>query len=294
MPEAFDLHLHSYYSYDARLSPEELFAAAEQAGLSLVAITDHHNMDGFAEFGRAAEAHPSVCWLPAMEVSVATEWGDLDVVALGVPVEVPGSLVGTVDRYRRWMRRHNASLLTGMEALGIPFGQTDAAEMLRTWRPGPGPQVQGEVRLPNRGLRPWLIDRGLLDGPDGFGELMQRVLRAGGGRPGLPAAGEVLPQFAEAGAALLLAHPKGLLADLGEAEFGRLIEAVGVHGVEAGHATHSPEQAQAYREFATARGLLVSGGSDTHVPEDLDQLGRHRCAPDWIEPMLDRLGLRGL
>ncbi len=287
----FDFHIHSYYSYDAHLSPEQIFSKAQAAGLRALAIADHHNMDGFAAFRAAAEAHPSVRWVPAMEISAGTQWGEFDVVALGLPEDAPDRLADVIDRYRRWMRDFNRCLLAGLAALGVPFGRSEADEMLATWRPGPGRDSQGEVRLPNRGLRPWLAERGYIRADSEFGEFMSRALNHGGGRPALPRAEEVLPRFRQLGAVLLLAHPQRFLEDRGEEELARLLDKTGMDGIEAGHTAHTPEQASAYFAFARRRGLLVSGGTDTHFPAELDHLGRHLCDQEAARPLMQRLGL---
>ena len=203
----FDFHVHSWYSYDAHLSPDELLAAAESAGLEALAIADHHNMDGFAAFAEAAAAHPTVRWIPAMEVSIATETAEFDIVALEVPADAPQRLAEVVDLYRRWMRDFNRCLLAGFAELGIPFGRAEADRMLDEWRPGPARATQGEVRLPNRGLRPWLVEHGALAPEGDYAELLSRALEVGGGRPALPRAEDVMPPFKALGAVLLLAHP---------------------------------------------------------------------------------------
>jgi len=41
-----DLHLHSSYSPDSSISPEELIAYAKKAGLDAVAVTDHNTLKG--------------------------------------------------------------------------------------------------------------------------------------------------------------------------------------------------------------------------------------------------------
>ena len=43
-----DLHLHTYYS-DGIYSPEELISKAKNAGLSVISITDHDNVDAINE-----------------------------------------------------------------------------------------------------------------------------------------------------------------------------------------------------------------------------------------------------
>lgn len=175
--QRFDLHAHSWYSYDAHLSPEELFAEAEAVGLEALAIADHHNMDGFAAFADAAAGHPTVRWVPAMEVSVVTEGAGFDgigfdIVALNVPFDAPERLAGVVDRYRQWMRDLNRCLLAGFAEMGIPFGRVEADRMLTEWRPGPACATQGEVRLPNHGLHSWLVEHGVLAPDDRYDKLL--------------------------------------------------------------------------------------------------------------------------
>lgn len=287
----FDLHVHSWYSYDAHLSPEELFAAAEGAGLEALAIADHHNMDGFAAFAEAAAAHPTVRWVPAMEVSVATEDAGFDIVALDVPLDAPQRLAEVVDRYRHWMRDFNRCLLAGFAELGIPFGRAEADRMLDEWRPGPARATQGEVRLPNRGLRPWLVEHGALAPDDDYGALLGRALEIGGGRPPLPGAEDVMPPFKALGAVLMLAHPGRVLEVHGEAGMDAIVAATQVDGIEVGHTSHTGEQVGRYVRYAGSRGLLMSGGTDVHFHADLPEIGRHHCREKWAAALVERLGL---
>ena len=46
---AFDLHLHTEWSYDAENHIDGYFRAARKKGLRAIAITDHHLMDGYDE-----------------------------------------------------------------------------------------------------------------------------------------------------------------------------------------------------------------------------------------------------
>ena len=43
-----DLHMHTTFS-DGKLTPEELVAAAKNAGLHYMAITDHDTVEGIVE-----------------------------------------------------------------------------------------------------------------------------------------------------------------------------------------------------------------------------------------------------
>ena len=46
---AYDLHLHSLWSYDACTPPEYYFSRAKELNLRAFAVTDHHNFDAFEE-----------------------------------------------------------------------------------------------------------------------------------------------------------------------------------------------------------------------------------------------------
>ena len=291
MTQRFDFHVHSWWSYDAHLDPDDLFAAAESASLSALAITDHHNMDGFASFAAAAARHPAVRWIPAMEASVLTDYRMFDVVVLGLPTDAPDRLIDVRDCYRDWMRRSNDSVLCGMAAEGLPFDRAEADALLATWRPGPAGDVQGEVRLPNHGLRDRLIEMGVIAGASEYAPFLDRISDAAGGRPPLPRAEEILPRFKELGATLILAHPGSYLGDYGKETMDTVIAQLGADGVEAGHVSHDETGYKAYCDYARSKGLLVSGGTDIHFNPDLHRIGQHHCNAEAAAGLLERLGL---
>jgi len=91
-----DLHIHTNYSKDGESSVEEILRKAEEAGLDVIAITDHDTVDG----AKKALTIPSgVLVIPGIEVS--TKQGHL--LVLGVTEVIPSGLdvVTTVDIARR-------------------------------------------------------------------------------------------------------------------------------------------------------------------------------------------------
>ncbi|MEO6529391.1 MAG: PHP domain-containing protein, partial [Specibacter sp.] len=68
-----DLHAHSNVS-DGTQIPADLMAAAAQAGLDVMALTDHDSTDGWAP-ALAAARHHGVGLIPGMEVSCKTSRG---------------------------------------------------------------------------------------------------------------------------------------------------------------------------------------------------------------------------
>lgn len=87
-----DLHVHTQYSYDALITPEELFYYAKKRGLDGVAITDHDTTEGAAKI----MGEKGFLIIPGIEVSSM----DGHVVGLNVNDRIPQGLsVGeTVDR----------------------------------------------------------------------------------------------------------------------------------------------------------------------------------------------------
>ena len=66
-----DLHVHSTAS-DGSFSPAEVAAAAEEKGLSAIALTDHDTTDGVDEALAAAE-NMEVEVIPGIEISCVYE-----------------------------------------------------------------------------------------------------------------------------------------------------------------------------------------------------------------------------
>ena len=124
-PMRLDLHNHTRYSPDSRVSPAELVAAAKRLGLDGLAITDHNAVGGEREAQEAAGSDFLV--VPGIEVSTASG----HVLAYGIHEAIPRdlSVAETVER---------------ISALG---GVAVAAHPFRFWS-GLGGEALGEARFP--------------------------------------------------------------------------------------------------------------------------------------------------
>jgi predicted metal-dependent phosphoesterase TrpH len=60
-----DLHVHTNYSYDSLITPEELVFYAKKRGLTAVAVTDHNRIDGALKIARETD----FLIIPGIEVS---------------------------------------------------------------------------------------------------------------------------------------------------------------------------------------------------------------------------------
>ena len=69
--EYIDLHMHSLFS-DGTDSPDELVRRAKEAGLSMIALTDHNTLDGIPDF-REACARYHMAGIDGVELSTGWE-----------------------------------------------------------------------------------------------------------------------------------------------------------------------------------------------------------------------------
>ncbi|MFQ7701573.1 MAG: phosphatase, partial [Christensenellaceae bacterium] len=87
-----------------------------------------------------------------------------------------------------------------------------------------------------------------------------------------------------------VAHPGRITLSFGEREkiILRLAE-YGVDGIEAFYTTHTEEETEYFEKLAQKAGLLVTGGSDTHVETETHKIGRPLFYPS--EKLLAALGV---
>lgn len=95
-----DLHVHSRYSPDSRLTLEQLVGRLPYTGIRGFALTDHNSVGGIAELAELRRAYPTYVFLPGVEVS--TVEGHL--LAYGVSEAPPARkpVLETIE----WVRAH--------------------------------------------------------------------------------------------------------------------------------------------------------------------------------------------
>jgi predicted metal-dependent phosphoesterase TrpH len=88
-----DLHVHTCYSYDGLIKPQELVVYAKRAGLDGIAITDHDRIDGALKL---AKTMADLLIIPGIEVSSL----EGHIVGLNIQEGVPKNLTAeeTIDR----------------------------------------------------------------------------------------------------------------------------------------------------------------------------------------------------
>ncbi|MFN8566773.1 MAG: hypothetical protein U0Z44_04465 [Kouleothrix sp.] len=101
---------------------------------------------------------------------------------------------------------------------------------------------------------------------------------------------EVIAVAHQLGGVAVLAHPgraKGIYAiPASAADIAAMAEA-GLDGLEAYYPAHSAEQRAFYRQLAQRHRLLITGGSDSHGPEQ----PLAQWPAEWCAAFLERMGL---
>ncbi len=263
-----DLHTHSTAS-DGTCTPGELVRAAADAGLDVVAITDHDTTAGWA----AAEAALPAGLTVVRGAELSCRWYAVDPpIALHLLAYLfdPSDAALAAELLRvRQAREHRAERM-------VDLLRADGIDV--TWDEVRGYAAGGTVGRPH--LAHALIARGLVGtvseafAPDWLGQ-----------RYRLPKADidafRAVDLVRGAGGVPVFAHPRASVR-------GRIVPdslivelaGAGLAGLEADHEDHTPEQRAHVRALAAELGLLVTGSSDFHGSNKTVTLGAQTTAPE--------------
>jgi hypothetical protein len=266
-----DLHCHSTAS-DGTLTPAELVTAGAEAGLDVLAITDHDTTGGWKA---AAQARPQGLTL-VRGAELSCRW-------YGVEPAIPLHLLAYLfDPDEPALAADLARLRTDREQRAekiVELLRADGVDI--TWPEVSGYAAGGSVGRPHiaqalirAGLvrttneafaSPWLGARYFVPKADLDVFEAVRAVRAAGGvavfaHPNATIRGRVVPDK--------------LIVDLA---------AAGLFGLEADHEDHSPDQRVHVRALAEELGLVVTGSSDFHGTHKTVRLGAFTTAPEAYE-----------
>jgi predicted metal-dependent phosphoesterase TrpH len=243
-----DLHLHTTAS-DGRLTPAELVERAVQAGLTVMAVTDHDTAQSIDEVTLLAGPR-GIRVVPGIEVTAVDEGRDVHMLAYFVDHRDP-DLAGFLERQRGRREERAREIGRRLAAGGAPI---DYEALITRVRSIPGKSIarpslaRALVRAGHVESIEQAFDRWLARGRPAF------VPRIG------PHPADVVSIVHAARGIVSLAHPgvtrrDHLIAPLAEA---------GLDALEIHHSDHLPEVREHYRTVARALGLATSGGSDFH------------------------------
>ena len=287
----YDLHLHSYWSYDATAEVEDHFKRASELGVRYIAITDHHVMDASAQVIMCAARYPQVTAILSSEMTVTTSVGSIDLLCYGFPRELTPSLQELANIYHHWQRAMGAAWSEGLQAIGYAFSDADRMTLLQTYRPAHVIALQGNTHVKNGVLSEHCVERGFIASPEKYSDLRIRTRQAVT-LPPYPPADEVLPILKEAGIKVAIAHPHGYFNQGDRARMDALRHECQLDGIECAHRQVPPEFIPVYREYCVAHGLFSVGGSDSHNLSDIEErFAGHGGADEWLDEFPDCLAL---
>ena len=272
-----DFHVHSTAS-DGTCTPSEL---AERArGFAAIALTDHDNCDGLAEWKG----------VPGIELSIepGADFDKFHLLGLGIDPASAG-LKAFLQRVLDGRNDRNARIIANFRRLGIEMA-------------GVEDYAHGEV-LARPHFARWLVDHGfavdlreaflkylLPDSPSATRCYEERWH---------PSQEDAFRVIHEAGGICVMAHPKYWRTDwkttgpdyaAAERELAALKER-GLDGVEALYQANTNEENIAFTRIATKLGYLKTAGSDFHGSNKPTIPLGMEVSEEFIAPVLERLDM---
>lgn len=281
MPYA-DLHTHTLAS-DGTRSPADNVRLAAEAGLAAVAVTDHDTVGGLAEAAEAGLKY-GIAVVPGVEISTVHDGQDIHVLGYWIDEKDPLFLSRLAD-LRQVRDRRNQMIVARLQELGITITMED---VLRS--------VQASKKEGDTVGRPHIADALVrLGAVDSMADAFNRYLAKGAAaymNPPRITPFDAVRWVLEAGGAPVLAHP-GLY---GQDELIPQLTDIGLVGLEAYHADHTPEQEAHYAALAAKLGLLITAGSDYHGERGgvvfHAPIGARRVETDVVDRLFERRGER--
>ncbi|WP_296802202.1 PHP domain-containing protein [Thiolapillus sp.] len=268
----YDLHSHSTVS-DGTLTPAQLVHLAADAGVNVLALTDHDNVSGIGQ-ARMAARERDISIVPGVEISVSWNGHTVHVLGLNIDPDAPILCAG-LERlcdYRQWRAREIGRRLakkgiegayegTCEEATGALVGRLHFARFL---------VQRGHARDVKEVFRKFLVS-----GNPGYVSGEWASLE------------EALGWIGDAGGMAVIAHPARYNMTRGKLR--RLIgefRELGGRGLEVVSGSHSKDEYFTMARHASDFGLLASAGSDFHGPENpWINLGQLPDLPPGCEPV---------
>ncbi|MBO9554308.1 PHP domain-containing protein [Cellulomonas sp.] len=263
-----DLHTHSTAS-DGTQSPADVVLAAGEAGLDVVALTDHDTTAGWDEAAEAAQL-VGVTLVRGTEVSARSRGISVHLLSYLQDPTHP-ALVTELDKTRD-ARLGRARAIVDLLAADFPITWDDVLA-----------QAKDAVVVGRPHLADALVANGVVPDRDAA---FARLLRADGPYHVphyAPAAPDAVRAIRAAGGVPVFAHPgadaRGRIVP--DAVFDELA-AVGLGGIEVHHRDHSPQQRERLTAIAERLGLLVTGSSDYHGDGKANRLGENLTEPSAL------------
>jgi 3',5'-nucleoside bisphosphate phosphatase len=264
----FDLQSHSTNS-DGELPAAEVVARAGEAGVELLALSDHDTIGGVAEAIAAGES-AGVRVVPAVEISAVDEGAPVgrELHILGYDIDHTGPpMTEALDAFLADREKRTLRMRDGLQEVGFELDEAEIQQRIAEGKPIGRPHLAGAV------LRaPANAERLKKEGIDDIGSLIRGYLIEG--KPAFrlrqtPTVAEAIDAIHAAGGVAVWAHPFwDIEQDQEVLDSIERFRALGIDGVEAFYITHTEEQTRLLAARTGELGLLSTGSSDFHGPEN--------------------------
>lgn len=272
-----DLHTHSTAS-DGLLTPTELVTQAHEAGLSMIALTDHDTTNGLAE-AQAAGAAMGVDVVPGIEINTYLPHGQGEAHVLGYYLDTANADLQAFLQFLRDTREKRGERMVALlREQGYDVTWARVREL-----------AHGAVGRPHVAMA--LMEQGYADS---IADAFDRYISPG--RPAYVPRFKMVPEDAvrmlrSVRGVPVLAHPLRLFG-LEDDLLPRLMRA-GLLGLECYYGEYDEPAVENLLALAEQHGLIATGGSDYHGPGvHPTPLGGHYVPPEastLLRAMADRL-----
>lgn len=270
MKHIADLHTHSTAS-DGQYSPTELVGLAKEAGIEVLAITDHDTVDGVGEAVEAGK-ELDVRVIPGIELS-AREYNTFHILGYGIDPADPG-LNALCEERRGCRDQRSLRIIEYLAEKGMPISLEEVEA------------VAGGIVIGRPHFARVMLDKGYITNYrhafDLYLDTQEYHDYMGNARPTVERCIRVLKG---AGGRVSMAHPHQIGIDDEKLEGQvRELAALGLDAIECYYPKHTEAQTAFYLKLAKKYGLHITGGSDFHgekVKPEI-QLARLDLELDWL------------
>lgn len=269
-----DFHIHTNYS-DGVFSPQKVVDAAIDAGLDIIALTDHDNILSYKiaqDYVEQLRTQNEKTIKIIQGIEVNTMYKDCEIHILGYFMHPENSdfleLIKSQQLARVEQTKEIITLLNKKEGINVKYED-----------------IQSQVAQGGSIGRPHIAKA--ITNAGGTGSVMEAYAKyINDSSPVYVKRKTVTPQDAveiiyDAGGIPVIAHPHDLD---GAYDLIKDLMHYGLRGIEAYHRKHSPAIVEYFSSMAEELGLIVTGGSDFHAPNVMNGqiiLGKN-FVPEWI------------
>jgi predicted metal-dependent phosphoesterase TrpH len=268
MTSYVDLHTHSTAS-DGVYSPSELLQHAREAGLRVLALTDHDTTNGLAEGAEAARAL-GIDFIPGLELNTDTDGGEVHILGYFPDFE-RADFQEALKMLRDARERRGQRIVERLNEHGIPISWERVREI-----------AQGTVGRPHVAMA--LIEAGYVQS---VSEAFDTYI--GKGCVGYVPRYRLSPFDAtrlidSANGLPVIAHPLTMPGLTTLREWLPELCAAGMVGLETYYGPYTAENEAELHALADRYGLIPTGGSDFHGPNiHPTPLGGHYVPYEAVE-----------